>query len=178
MGRRGGAGEGDHVGALLSEASNPSRDILRFRNCLVDRDIINDGTQLLEFNGKHFPGSGSSGKQHLEMLDVELLEGFEKRLGDEFLGDQVDGIMILAHFFSRSVADDGDTGSPQVSGILMGGEEGVKKCLHTVRAGEDDPIVGADVGKGLHEGCLVGGRFDPDRRKFVGIGTEFAKRCE
>ena len=105
------------------------------------------------------------------MLDIEFLERFEKRLGDEFLGDQVDRVAVFADLVGGAVADDRDPGPSEVARIPVSREKGIEKGLHAVRAGEDDPVIGAHIGQGLHEGGLLRWGFDADRRELVGVGS-------
>ena len=81
--------------------------------------------------------------------------------------------MVFADFPGGAVTDDSYARTPQVTGILVSSEEGREERLHSIRAGEDDPVVGANVQHRLDEWRLVGGRLDPDGRQFVRIGAEF-----
>ena len=170
------AGECDHVSSLLTEAPYSAGHILLLGNGLVDGDVIHDGPQFLELDGQHLAGPRGARKQHLEMLDVEFLERFQERLGDEFLRDQVHCVAVLGNLLGGAVADHGDPGATEVTRILMGGEEGLEEGLHPVGTGEDDPVVGAHVGQRLDEGDLVGRRLDPDGGKLVGISPHVPKQ--
>ena len=178
MGRRRSAGEGDHVGPLLTETADPPGHILLLRYGLVNGDVIHDGTQLLELDGQHLACTRGTWQQHLEMLDVECLECFQQRLGDKFLGDQIDCKAVLGDLLRGAVADRGNACAAEVAGILMGGVEGLEESFHAIGTGEDDPVIGTHVGQRLDEGNLVGGRLDPDRGKLVGIGPHVAQERE
>ena len=70
--------------------------------------------------------------------------------------------MVFRYFFSRTIADHGNPGTTQITGILIGGEECVEKCIHPVRTGKNNPIITPHIGQCLDESGLLLRWFDPN----------------
>ena len=65
----------------------------------------------------------------------------------------------------------GNATATEVAQIVKGLEEVIEKTVHTVRAGENQPLVGTQTEHAVLEAFLVVGFFNADGRDFQNIRT-------
>ena len=67
---------------------------------------------------------------------------------------------------------DGDSGAADIARVAVDLEERAEKCVRSVWAREDDPVVDMGVGHQFIEFAFVARRLDADGRQFEGIRAE------
>ena len=100
----------------------------------------------------------------------------EQRLGRGLGGVnfryEVDIEMKLRELFRGGRADGRKTDAAKVADISKSLEKIVEELLHTVRAGEDDPVIAADAGDSLNDGLNATWRHDFDGWNLENIRAE------
>ena len=120
------------------------------RHGAVRLDDVHARAAAGEFGGHQVAGDGGARQQDALALQVVGGEGFQQTFGDVLLAHQVHLEMQGFDGGARGRPDGADFGA-QLAQIARAGIEAVEEEAHAVGAGEDQPVVGVELGDGAVE---------------------------
>jgi hypothetical protein len=123
--------------------------VTRFRNCLVSKRFVHNRTHAAQLLGEQVPRLLCASNQNPQVFNAAgLLEFFDYCFGHEFLRLQID--MKMKSFTRCAVAGPiAAIFAPPISrGVIVKFEKDFEEGFDTIRAGENDPVIGMRI---LHQ---------------------------
>ena len=79
---------------------------------------------------------------------------------------------MLGDFLGRGLSHASETQESQAAHIIKSFKKSLEKDFHAMRAGENNPVVGAELGKNITHGPALDIRHHADQRQLQHLGTE------